>query len=157
MPDVEIVQSISARLKVVVPEAEARSIEPNRLEIQATPDLLSKVGSHLKETENFDHVISVTGIDFPDKNQIRIIYHLGSYSESSRRGIVISLCTDTDRADPRIPSLTSTWPSAEYHERETHEMLGVLFEGHGDLASLLLPEDWSDIPPLRRDFKLRGR
>jgi NADH-quinone oxidoreductase subunit C len=157
MPDGEIVQSISTRLKVVIPEAEARIITPNRLEIQVSPDLLSKAGSHLKETENLDHVASVTGIDFPDKNQIRIIYHLGSYSEPSRRAIVISLCTNTDRSDPRIPSLTGIWPSAEYHERETHEMLGVLFEGHGDLAGLLLPEDWSDIPPLRRDFKLRGR
>jgi NADH-quinone oxidoreductase subunit C len=49
------------------------------------------------------------------------------------------------------------WPGAEYHERETFEMLGVKFDGHPDMRGILLPEDWNDIPPLRKDYKSPGR
>ncbi|MEM3168570.1 MAG: NADH-quinone oxidoreductase subunit C, partial [Nitrososphaerota archaeon] len=61
------------------------------------------------------------------------------------------------RDEPEMPSLTQVWRSAEYHERETFEMLGVRFVGHPDLRRLLLPEWYSDIPPLRKDFKPAGR
>lgn len=153
-PDLE---AMTARLKESFPELEITAPSPNRLEVHVFPALLTQVGLYMKEQENFDHVTSVTGIDFPEQNQIAVIYHLGSYSDPSRRRIIVSLRTHADRNVPRIPSLYSIWPSSEYHERETHEMLGVVFEGHHDLSRLLLPEDWSDIPPLRKDFKLRGR
>src|SRR3989304_5657959 len=45
----------------------------------------------------------------------------------------------------------------EFHERECFEMLGVFFEGHPDNRRLLLPEDWADLPPLRKDFAIKGR
>jgi NADH-quinone oxidoreductase subunit C len=47
--------------------------------------------------------------------------------------------------------------SVEFHEREVFEMLGVYFEGHPDNRRLLLPEDWADLPPLRKDFRNKGR
>ena len=56
-----------------------------------------------------------------------------------------------------MPSLVEVWPGAEYHERETFEMLGVTFTGHPDMRGILLPEDWDDIPPLRKDFRSPGR
>ena len=62
-----------------------------------------------------------------------------------------------ERESPKVPSLTDVWTGADYHERETFEMLGIVFEGHPDLRRLLLPEDWNDIPPLRKDYSNPGR
>src|SRR5579885_923427 len=57
----------------------------------------------------------------------------------------------------RTPSLRDVFYSVEFHERECFEMFGVYFEGHPDMRRLLLPEDWADIPPFRKDFKIKGR
>ena len=56
-----------------------------------------------------------------------------------------------------LPSLINIFRSVEYHERETFEMLGVFFEGHPRNDRFLLPEDWADIPPLRKEFRIKGR
>jgi len=56
-----------------------------------------------------------------------------------------------------MPSLRDIFYSVEFHERECFEMLGVYFDGHPDNRRLLLPEDWADIPPLRKDFRVKGR
>lgn len=53
--------------------------------------------------------------------------------------------------DATVPTLSDVWPSAVWYERETHELFGIDFEGNADLRPLLLPEDWSGTPPLRRD------
>jgi NADH-quinone oxidoreductase subunit C len=69
----------------------------------------------------------------------------------------MSLTTRTSRDGATLPSLISVFRSVEYHERETYEMLGVFFEGHPRNDRFLLPEDWADIPPLRREFRIKGR
>ena len=63
----------------------------------------------------------------------------------------------TIRDDARLPTLINVYKSVEYHERETFEMLGVYFEGHPRNERFLLPEDWADIPPLRKEFRIKGR
>ena len=78
---------------------------------------------------------------------------------------ILALATRTSREDnPRpgndstkLPSLRDVFPSVSFHERECFEMLGVYFDGHPDNRRLLLPEDWADKPPLRKDFALKGR
>ena len=67
-----------------------------------------------------------------------------------------------DNPDPgndstKLSSLYEIFPSVAFHERECFEMLGVYFEGNPDNRRLLLPEDWADIPPLRKDFDIKGR
>ncbi|MDE3206979.1 MAG: NADH-quinone oxidoreductase subunit C [Acidobacteriota bacterium] len=54
-------------------------------------------------------------------------------------------------SDPRLPSLFGLWPGTEYHERETYDMFGVVFDGHPDLTRILMPEDWEG-HPLRKDY-----
>ncbi|MCS7142716.1 MAG: NADH-quinone oxidoreductase subunit C [Aigarchaeota archaeon] len=125
------------------------------VKISTTPEQFKFVASFLKE-RGFDHVKGVTGCDLialkPSEDAIEVIYHVGSYSVNELKGTVVSLATKVPRSDPRLASLVDVWPSAEYHERETYEMLGVTFEGHPRLKRLLLPEWWSDKPPLRKDF-----
>ena len=70
---------------------------------------------------------------------------------------VFAFALKLPRDNPRTPTLISVYRGVEYHERETFEMLGVILVGHPRLERLLLPEDWADIPPLRKDFSIKGR
>ena len=76
---------------------------------------------------------------------------------AGKAGKRLAVAARLPRDSPVMPSLVEVWPGAEYHERETFEMLGVTFAGHPDLRGILLPEDWADIPPLRKDFRSPGR
>jgi len=132
-------------------------IKPLRIKIAVEPHNIIKVAIFLRDKFGFDHAESVAGTDYPKENQIEVIYHLGSYTRDDLAGHVLSLATRTNRDDARLPTLTNVYKSAEYHERETFEMLGVYFEGHPRNERFLLPEDWADIPPLRKEFRIKGR
>jgi len=149
-------EEIAKRIVANFPEASAELRTANRLDITAPVSTLLEVASFLR-SEGFDHVTSVTGIDYPQLGLIKVVYHVSAYAEPAMRSLVLSLISNVPRGDANMPSLISIWPSAEYHERETHEMIGVCFQGHPSMNLLLLPEDWNDIPPLRKDFRLRGR
>lgn len=105
----------------------------------------------------FDHAESASGTDYPKDQQIEVDYHLGSYTRDDLLAHVLVLATRTNRDDAHIPSLINVFKSVEYHERETFEMLGVYFDGHPRNERFLLPEDWADIPPLRKEFRIKGR
>jgi NADH-quinone oxidoreductase subunit C len=90
---------------------------------------------------------------------------LGSYTDPELSKQILALATSAPREEnpnpgrdsTRLPSLREIFYSVEFHERECFEMLGVYFDGHPDNRRLLLPEDWADIPPLRKDFSIKGR
>jgi NADH:ubiquinone oxidoreductase subunit C len=132
-------------------------IKPLRIKIQVDPKDTVEVATFLRDTMGFDHAESVAGTDYPKQNQIEVIYHLGSYTREDLAAHVFSLTTRTNRDDAHLPTLINVYKSVEYHERETFEMLGVYFEGHPRNDRFLLPEDWADIPPLRKDFRIKGR
>jgi NADH-quinone oxidoreductase subunit C len=99
----------------------------------------------------------VSATDYIAKNEIEVVYFVGSVSRPGLEDVVIALAVRLGRGSPSVSSLSEVWPGAEYHERETYEMLGVAFEGHPDLRRILLPDDWDDIPPLRKDYNSPGR
>ena len=132
-------------------------IRPLRMKIMVEPTDILAIAIFLRDNLGFDHAESVAGTDYPKDNQIEVIYHLGSYGIETMEGHIMALATRTSRNDARLPSLIDVFRSVEYHERETFEMLGVYFEGHPRNERFLLPEDWADIPPLRRDFRIKGR
>jgi NADH:ubiquinone oxidoreductase subunit C len=132
-------------------------IRPRRMKIQVEPRDINEVATFLRDNMGFDHAESVTGTDYPKDGQIEVTYHLGSYSREDLGAHILSLTARTGRDDARLPTLINVYKSVEYHERETFEMLGVYFEGHPRNERFLLPEDWADIPPLRKDFRIKGR
>jgi NADH:ubiquinone oxidoreductase subunit C len=132
-------------------------VKPLRIKIQVDPRDIVGVANFLRDSLGFDHAESVAGTDYPKDKQIEVIYHLGSYTRQDLAGHLLWLTTRTDRDDARLPTLINVFKSVEYHERECYEMLGVYFEGHPRNERFLLPEDWADIPPLRKDFKIKGR
>jgi NADH-quinone oxidoreductase subunit C len=132
-------------------------VRPSRMKIRVLPENMRSIAGFIKENFGFDHVESVSGTDYPKDNQIEVVYHIGSYSVEELIPKILALSTRTNRDEPRLPSLISIFPSVEYHERETYEMIGAYFEGHPRMERFLLPEDWADIPPLRKDFRIKGR
>lgn len=149
-----IVTEISAYFGQIV---QVIFIKPLRIKIAVEPPNIVNVAKFLRDKLGFDHAESVAGTDYPKDNQIEIVYHLGSYSRDDLAGHILSLATRTNRNDARLPTLIDVYKSVEYHERENYEMLGVYFEGHPRNERFLLPEDWADIPPLRKEFRIKGR
>lgn len=132
-------------------------VRAGRTKILVPPNEIVSVAKFIKDSLGLDHAESVSGTDYPKDNQIEVIYHLSSYSNEKLSSHVLALSTRVDRNECRLPSLIDVFNSAEYHERETFEMLGVYFEGHPRNERFLLPEDWADIPPLRKEFRIKGR
>ena len=146
-------------------KTEIAFVKPDRIRINVKKEDILEVASFIRDELNYDHAESVTGVDFPTDKEIEVVYHLGSYSDPQLSRQVLALATRVPREDvpnpgndsTKLPSLRDIFYSVEFHERECFEMLGVFFEGHPDNRRLLLPEDWADLPPLRKDFKIKGR
>lgn len=132
-------------------------VKPLRIKILVAPENIMEIAKFLNHEIGFDHAESVTGTDYPKDEQIEVIYHLGSYTQEDLAPFIFSLTTRTDRDNAHLPSLITVYGSAEYHEREIYEMLGVYFDGHPRNERFLLPEDWADMPPLRKEFRIKGR
>ncbi len=109
----------------------------------------------------FDHCLSVTCVDY--KSRMSVMWHISSYSNDEYKGHVVQLRIDMDTSnltpDPRyrasminVPSLVDIWKSAEFLEREAHEMFGVNFYGHPDMRGILLSDDFYGKWPMRKDF-----
>ena len=93
----------------------------------------------------------LTAVDsWPRQPRWEIVYHLSSMTKRLR------LKVSSDGPSPRIPTVQSVWPAAGWLERETWDMFGIVFEEHGDLRRLLMPEEWEGYP-LRKDFPVQIR
>jgi NADH-quinone oxidoreductase subunit C len=101
----------------------------------------------------FDFFDFLTGVDYRGKGRgYQVVTHL----YSSRHNHHVRLRVDCDAEDPRCPTLSDLWAGANWHERETWELFGVVFEGHPHLVKLVLPEQFEGYP-LRKDFALMTR
>jgi NADH-quinone oxidoreductase subunit C len=95
----------------------------------------------------FDCLSNLSGVDYPKRSVIEVVYHLYSYRH--RHQFVLKV--EAPRDAPAVPTVSAVWSSADWMEREIFDLLGVVFEGHPDLRRLLMPEDWPG-HPLRKDF-----
>jgi NADH-quinone oxidoreductase subunit C len=102
----------------------------------------------------FDHVKSVTAIDFQQENRIDMVYHISSFLNNDLAKIIFELRTSIDRQEPKIHSLIEIWSSSEYPERETLDLMGVTFDGLPQKERLFLMENFEGFP-LRKDFKIK--
>lgn len=116
---------------------------------------LQAICLHLKSDPDtqFDFLSDVCGVDRGPEEEPRfeVNYHLFSTTRYHRIRLKILLNDE----DPRVPTVTNIWRTANWHERETFDLFGVIFEGHPDLRRILLPDDWQG-HALRKDFPLRG-
>ena len=94
----------------------------------------------------------MTATDHPGKDpRFWVVYELRSVEHAHRLRVKVGLPGD----DPHVPSVTPLFPTADWHERETWDLFGIVFDGHPDLDRILLPDDWEG-HPLRKDEELGG-
>ncbi len=107
----------------------------------------------LKEKNGFDMLADLCGCDRgPEEDpRFEVNYHLFSTIHYNRLRLKVLLSEDA----PNVATVTPLWKTANWHERETYDLLGVIFDGHPDLRRILLPSDF-DGHALRKDYPLRG-
>ena len=108
---------------------------------------------HKHEQLYIDFLSSITAQDNGEKiGTIDVVYHLLSLVYEHNVTLKVSVLRGTKSELPIIPSVTSIWAAANWHEREAYDLVGVKFKGHPDLRRILLPTNWEG-HPLRKDYK----
>lgn len=95
----------------------------------------------------FECLSNLTGVDYPARGHIQVVYHLYSYTHRHE----LTLKVNADRESPCVKTVANVWAAANWLEREAFDLLGIDFAGHPDLRRILLPEDWVG-NPLRKDY-----
>ena len=117
------------------------------------PGQVRAVLGWLKDSQGFDLLLDVTAVDFGGNRPIQVVYQL--WSVPDRRALRVKAELPLDALE--IASVVPLWNSANWLEREVYDLFGVDFDGHPDLRRILMPENYAEGHPLRKDFPLRGR
>lgn len=133
-------------------QIEENSIQPF---VVLKPSKLLLTCEHLHQYPDFffDTLSCISAIDngADEENRFEVIYHL--YSLLHEEQFIIKVYAQIDRDGvPNVPSLNSIWKTADWHEREAYDLMGINFTNHPDLRRILLPADWEG-HPLRKDYK----
>lgn len=101
----------------------------------------------------FEMSLGVSGVHYPDAagRELHVVYPLQSITHNRR--VMLETCAPD--SDPHIPSLTRVYPTTDWHERETYDFFGVIFDGHPSLTRIQMPDDWEGHPQ-RKDYPLGG-
>jgi NADH-quinone oxidoreductase subunit C len=129
-------------------------VDRGELTLHIRPERIAEVCQVMRDDEGLRYELcsSVSGVDYlGSERRLHVVYHLTSMTYRRR----IRLEAAVSAADPRLPSVTSVYPTADWQERETYDMFGVIFEGHPNLTRILMPDDWEGFPQ-RKDYPLGG-
>jgi len=148
-------ERIEERLRVRFPEASIRrqtgeAVRDFTLYVPA--DRLVEICTFLRDDPELDFAMLswIAGVDYlPRDPRFEVVYGLLSLTRNAR----LHLKVGVEEENPRVPSVTGVWPTADWHERETFDFYGIEFLGHPSLTRILLPEDWEGWP-LRKDSPL---
>ena len=161
------------------PRIKSKNLEAIDPFVVVDPADLLEVCRYLKEEPRlgFDLLNCISGVDYlePDAKKapkagfephMEVVYHLSSFRNRHRFVLKVMLPrwkNDKPGELPEVPSVTSLWRTANWHEREVYDLSGVWFTGHPELTRILLAEDWVG-HPLRKDYEypleyhgIRGR
>ena len=132
-------------------------IDRGEMTIFVRREALLEVLRTLRDSEElrYELLSSVSGVDYlgidPTGRRLHSVYHLTSLTYRRRLRVEVSVTDD----DPRVPSATPVYPTADWHERETWDMFGIVYEGHPGLTRIMMPDDWNGHPQ-RKDYPLGG-
>ncbi len=119
------------------------------------PDRIVDVCLELRNNSKtyFDFLSCLTGVDYGvEAGRFGVVYHLASIPYKLQLTLKISNEHDRANGEPVFKSVTSVYRTADWHEREAYDLVGIFFEDHPDLRRILLPDDWEGYP-LRKDYK----
>ncbi|GAA1272258.1 NADH-quinone oxidoreductase subunit C [Sphaerisporangium rubeum] len=130
-------------------------VDRGELTLHVARERLTEVMSHLRDDPalRFELSLGVSGVHYPEETgaELRAVYHLCSITFNRRVRVEVA-CPD---ADPHVPSTVSIYPTHDWHERETYDFFGIVFDGHPALTRIEMPDDW-DGHPQRKDYPLGG-
>jgi len=137
--------------------------------IEVAPDALVEVVTYLRDQDDlrFEMLNCITAVDYfePDPKKaakakfephIELVYHLSSITNKHTLVIKVELPRWKDGVEgelPEVPTISSVWKTANWHEREVYDLSGIRFTGHPNLRRILCPEDWVG-HPLRKDYEM---
>lgn len=172
----DIIAALEAKFGPKIKAKNATAIDPF---VVVEPADLVEIAKHMRDDPalGFDILSCLSGVDYlePDPKKVakagfephtEVVYHLQSFQHRHR--FVLKLVLPRWKNDkpgelPEVPSVTSIWAAADWHEREVFDLSGIWFTGHPDLRRILLSEDWEG-HPLRKDYEfpleyhgIRGR
>jgi NADH-quinone oxidoreductase subunit C len=130
-------------------------VDRGELTLHIKRDRLFDVAKKLRDTETlrFEMCMGVNGVHYPEDKgrELHAVYPLLSLTHNRRIRLEVSV----PESDPHIPSLVEVWGGNNWHERETWDMYGIIFDGHPALTRILMPDDWPGHPQ-RKDYPLGG-
>ena len=123
--------------------------------IEVKPDRIVDIATALKDGHDtaFKYLSMIAGMDYsPASPRFGVVYNLYSHKHHDRITLKARLADDQS---PAIDSVSKVWSTANWHEREIFDMMGIRFHGHPDLRRILMPADWVGHPQ-RKDYPLKG-
>jgi NADH-quinone oxidoreductase subunit C len=123
--------------------------------IEVKPERIVEICTALRDDHEtaFRYLSMIAGMDYqPASPRFGVVYNLYCHKHHNRITLKARLADDLA---PAIDSVAQVWSTANWHEREAHDMMGIRFHGHPDLRRILMPEDWVGHPQ-RKDYPLRG-
>ncbi len=134
---------------------EAVVVQNGELTLHVKREKLEDVARILRDNPKlqFEMCLGVSGVHYPDQTgrELHAVYPLLSMTHNRRLRLEVSV----PDSDPHIPTLVEVWAGNNWHERETFDMFGIIFDGHAGLTRILMPDDWAGHPQ-RKDYPLGG-
>ncbi|HEY8996165.1 MAG TPA: NADH-quinone oxidoreductase subunit C [Lacunisphaera sp.] len=147
--DVEITNAVTRQFPSATPRA---SLDCPAFNVPAGEAIA--VLQHLRDAQGYDFLMDVTAVDWSAEKSPRftVVWHLYSSTKHTYVRLAADCASDSE---PAMPTATGLWAGADWHERETYDLLGITFTGHPDLRRILM---WEGYPyfPLRKEFPLAG-
>ena len=130
-------------------------VDRDELTLYVRPSELVAVAKTLRDEPGlrFELCLGVSGVHYPEHKdrELHAVYHLRSITHNRQIRLVVSV----PNSNPHIPSIMSVYPTNDWHERETYDFFGIIFDGHPHLIRIMMPDDWQGHPQ-RKDYPLGG-
>ena len=152
-----MIEKIQLLLKGEVHEAAVQDVQLEGLQpaLYIHSDYLVDVCRFLRDDKRyyFDFLSDIAAADYHPEGYFEVVYHLASIPYQTQLTLKVKLPAErsTDTL-PELPSVSEVWKTAEWHEREAYDLMGIFFTGHPDLRRILMPDDWEGFP-LRKDYE----
>jgi NADH-quinone oxidoreductase subunit C len=151
----EVADALAQAYPGVAQAIERSVVDRGELTLHVRREKLSDLAQSLRDDQDlrFELLSSLSGVHYPMDagRELHVVYELTSMTHNRRIRLEVAAPDD----DPHVPSVIAVWPTADFQERETWDMFGIVFDGHPALTRIMMPDDWPGHPQ-RKDYPLGG-